>query len=168
MYKKGGAVWGYSNSSHVHDAITKKGRNGYVFINGRVAISWRSSLLETVTYSSCESEYVALCCAGNEVMYLGQIRAELGVAAKLRVGGWVVLVLGDNESSMKVAENPVFHRRSKYIDIKWHSIRERVAKGEIVLRFVKSEEQAANMLTKAVSIKVLKNPCSLIGLQIEK
>ena len=103
-----------------------------MFISAGTAISSRSSLLETVTHNSCESEYVALSYAGNEAMYLGQMQAELGIE-KLGVGGRAVLVLGDNESSMKLAEDPIFHRRSKHIEIKWHSIRERVAKWQIVL-----------------------------------
>ena len=96
------------------------------------------------------------------------MQTELGIAGKMGVGGRAVLVLGDNESSMKLAENLVFHRRSKHIEIKWHSIRERVAKGQIVLKFVRSEEQAPDMLTKPVSIKVMKVNCSLIGLRFEK
>ena len=87
------------------------------------------------------------------------MQGELGVGGK---GG--VLILGDNESSMKLAENPVFHKRSKHIEIKWHSIREGVAKKKIRLEFVKSEDQAADMMTKAVPVKVLRKNCALIGL----
>ena len=83
----------------------------------------------------------------------------MGIAG--RVG---VLLLGDNESSLKLAEHPVFHRRSKHIELKWHSIRERVAKGLIRLQFVKSEFQAADMLTKAVPVKILQANCAMIGL----
>ena len=75
---------------------------------------------------------------------------------------------GDNESSLKLAENPVFHKRSKHIEIKYHSIRERVSKKKIKLQFVKSEDQAANMLTKPVSVKVLKKNCAIMGLVYEK
>ena len=52
---------------------------------------------------------MALSCAGNEAMYLGQMQAELGIGETLGVGGRAVLVLGNNESSMKLVENPVFH-----------------------------------------------------------
>ena len=100
LYQCGGElpVWGYSDNSHGNDEATRKGRDGYVFISGRAAISWRSSLLETVTHSSCESEYVALSTAGNEALYLRQLQGELGIG-----GGAGVLLLGDNESSLKLA-----------------------------------------------------------------
>ena len=65
---------------------------------------------------------------------------------------------------MKLAENPMFHKRSKHIEIMWHSISERVAKKKIRLEFVKSEDQVADMMTKAVPVKVLRKNCALIGL----
>ena len=165
MYKRGAdlPVVGYSDASHGDDSDTRRGRAGYVFLSGGAVVSWKSSLLETITHSSCESEYLALSGAGNEAIYLSQMQKELGIA-----GEWGVLLLGDNESSMKLAENSVFHKRSKHIEIKYHSIRERVAKKNIELKFVRSEEQAADMLTKAVSVKVLKVNCALVGLVHEE
>ena len=108
MYEKGAdlKVHGYSDASHGDDIDTRKGRAGYMFQSGVAAVSWKSSLLETVTHSSCESEYLALSYAGNEAIYLSQMQGELGVAGKSRV-----LIIGDNESSMKLAENSVFHKR---------------------------------------------------------
>ena len=91
-------------------------------------------MLEAVTHSNCECEYVALSTTGNEALYLRQLQGELGIAS-----GAGVFLPGDNESFLKLAENPVFHRRSKHIELKWHSIRERVAKGLIRLQCVKSD-----------------------------
>ena len=130
MYKKGGVlpVRGYNDASHARESDTRKGRGGYVFMSGGAAVRWRTNLLETVTYSTCESEYVALSNAGNEAMYLRQMQGERG-----NYGSGGVLLLEDNESSMKLAENQVFHRQSKNIEIKYHSIRNRVAKNQIRL-----------------------------------
>ena len=152
-------VVGYSDASHGDDVDTRKGRAGYVFLSAGAVVSWKSSLLEIVTHSICESDYLALGYTGNVAIYLSQMQGELGVGGK---GG--VLILGDNESSMKLAENPVFHKGSKHIEIKWHSIRERMAKKKIRLEFVKSEDQAADMMTKAVPVKVLRKNCVSIGL----
>ena len=100
LYQSGGKLplLGYSDSSHGNDEATRKGRGGYVFNSGGAAISWRSSLLDTVTHSNCEIEYVALSTAGNEALYLSQLQGELGI-----VGRAGVLLLGDNESSLKLA-----------------------------------------------------------------
>ena len=67
------------------------------------AISWRSSMMKVVTYNSCESEYVGLVESSNEAVYLQQLQDEMVV------GKGSVLLFGDNESSLKLAENPVFH-----------------------------------------------------------
>lgn len=54
----------------------------------------------------------------------------------------------DNKSAIALAKNPVFHERSKHIDIKYHFIRDLVKSEEIVLQFCKSEDQVADMFTK--------------------
>ena len=61
--------------------------------------------MKLVTHSSCESEYVGLSEGGNKAIYLTQLQGELGI------GNLSVLLYGDNESSLKLAENPVFHQR---------------------------------------------------------
>ena len=75
-----------------------------------------------------------------------------------------MLLLGDNESSLKLAENPVFHQKSKHILIKYHSIRERVEKGRIELCKVDTGLNAANMMTKNVGVGVLKMCKGLVGM----
>jgi len=49
-----------------------------------------------------------------------------------------------------MTENPVLHKRSKHIDIRFHFIRERVASGEVVLQYVPTERQLGDLLTKAL------------------
>ena len=77
-------------------------------------------MLKVVTHSSCESEYVGLSEAANEAVYLSQLQQEMGI------GGGPLLLLGDNEFSLKLATNPVFHQRSKHIRTKYHSLQDRV------------------------------------------
>ena len=84
-------------------------------------------MMKVVTYSTCESEYVGLSESRNEAMYLLELQGELDI------GSPSVLLYGDNESSIKLAENPLFHHRSKHILIKYHSLRDRVEKKQIEL-----------------------------------
>ena len=111
-------------------------------------ISWRSSVIKVITHSSCESEYVGLSDAGNEAVYLSQLQDEMSI------GKNGVLLYGDNESSMKLAENPVFHQRSEHILLRYHSIRQRVEKGMLELCKVDTELNAADMMTKHVGVGV--------------
>ena len=114
--------------------------------------------MKLVTHSSCESEYVGLSEARNEAVYLHQLQGEMGI------GKGSVLLLGDNESSLKLALNPVFHQRSKHIRIKYHSLRDRVEEGLIELCKVDTGLNAADMMTKNVGVGVLKICKSLVGI----
>ena len=115
------------------------------------AIKWGSKLQELVALSSTEAEYMALTHAAQEELYLSQPQSEMGVIGD----GHGVLLLCDNQSSIKIAQNPVFHKGSKHIATRFHFIRERVESGEIMLQFVRTKVMAADQLTKHVGLQVL-------------
>ena len=76
-----------------------------------------------------------------------------------------VLILGDNQAVIKLVENPVFHKRSKHIAIKWHFIRERSERGEVTFDFVRTREMGAHMLTKHATLKVLNVGKVTVGME---
>ena len=115
-------------------------------------------MMKVVTHSSCESEYVGLSEAGNEAIYLQQLQGEM------RIGTEKVMLLGDNESSLKLAMNPVFHQRSKHIRIKYHSLRDRVEEGLIESGKVDTGLNAVDMFTKNVGVGVPKVCKGLVGM----
>ena len=84
--------------------------------------------------------YEGLSEAGNESVYLHQLQEEIGI------GNSNVILLGDNESFLKLAMNPMSHQRSKHIRIKNHSLRDRVKEGLIELRKVDTGLNEANMI----------------------
>lgn len=57
-----------------------------------------------------------------------------------------------NKSAIDLVRNPVFHERSKHINMRYHFIRECVEHGEIIIKYVKTDEQRADTLTKALPI----------------
>ena len=61
------------------------------------------------------------------------------------------MIYCDNQSCIKLSENPVFHDRSKHIDIWYHHLRDSVVKRIMLLLYVSTEEQDADILTKALS-----------------
>ena len=61
------------------------------------------------------------------------------------------MILCDNQSCIKIKENPVFHDKSKHIEIRYHYIRDMVQRGAIMLQYVGTDEQVANVLTKPLS-----------------
>ena len=90
-------------------------------------------------------------------MYLHQLHKEMQIGKKS------VLLLGDSESSLKLALNPVFHQRSTHIRIKYHSLRDRVEEGLIELCKDDSGLNAADMLTKNVGVGIRKVCKGLVG-----
>ena len=75
-----------------------------------------------------------------------------------------MLLLCDNQSSMKIAQNPVFHKRSKHIAIWYHFIREKVESGEVVLQFIGTKLMVADQMTKHVGVQVLAMGKELMGM----
>jgi hypothetical protein len=59
-----------------------------------------------------------------------------------------VLLLCDNESAIKIANNPVQHSRTKHIDIRHNFLRDHVARGDIALSHVSTNHQLADIFTK--------------------
>ena len=57
----------------------------------------------------------------------------------------------DNQSAIRLAENPVFHSRTKHVEVHYHFIREKVLQEEIEMRQVNTEDQAADLFTKGLN-----------------
>ena len=67
-----------------------------------------------------------------------------------------VVIYCDNLSSIQLARNPVFHARTKQIEVHYHFIRERVLDGNIDLTYVRTDEQIADIFTKALGAEKLR------------
>ena len=92
--------------------------------------------------STAEAEYMAAdaCCA--QLLWMKQTLKEFGCELNK------ILLLCDNESAIKLANNPVNHSRTKNIDIRHHFLRDHEAKGDIALCHVSTEKQLADIFTK--------------------
>ena len=167
LYKKGESkdIWGYVDASHTSCPDTNKGRAAYVFMSGGAPVSWASKRVGSGSLSSCETEYMGLTLAAQEACYLGELRAEMyRDIGKTKVVVKCIDLMTDSQSAKSLAENPVYHGRSKHILAKWHFIRQRVTKGWIKLFDVRTEFMAADMMTKAVGPSVLAVDMKLIGM----
>ena len=125
------------------DKSTRKSTTGYCFIFGEGAISWASRRQNTIALSSCEAEYIALADAAKEATWLGRLIEELGVQ-----NVYPITLYCDNQGAIALTHNPENHQRTKYIDIRYHFIREKVEDGTIALDFLPTEQMIADGLTK--------------------
>ena len=123
----------------------RRSTSGYCYflnIDGPL-ISWRSSKQRIVALSSCEAEYVALTDAMKEANFLRQLWADMtGEKRK------IVDLYADNQGAISLAKNPVHHKRSKHIDIRFHFIRYEVDSGIVNLMYVPTASNIADMFTK--------------------
>lgn len=123
-------------------------------------ITWCSQKQRCVALSSCKAEFMAATAAACQAIWLKNLLAEVTGKSE----GPVVLYI-DNKSAIDLAKNPVFHGRSKHIDIRYHFIRQCVEKGEIVLKHVSSENQRADVLTKFLAAFKFERLRNLLGVK---
>ena len=128
-------------------------------------MSWASKRVGNGSLSSCETEYMGLTLAAQEASYLRELHSEMyrDIDSEDKSIKCIDL-LTDSQSAKSLAENPVYHGRSKHILAKWHFIRQRVSKGWIKLFDVRTESMGADMMTKAVGPSILAVNMKLIGM----
>ncbi|XP_016511295.2 uncharacterized protein LOC107828489 [Nicotiana tabacum] len=140
------ALHGYCDSDWAACPDSRKSVTGFfVFFVGR-PVSWKSKKQSVVSLSSVEAEYCALNKLVAELTWLTLLLADLGV-----VGVTPIFVFCDNQSALHIASNPVFHERTKHIEVDCHFVREKLSEGLIVLFSVSSANQLADILTKPLT-----------------
>ena len=103
---------------------------------------------------------MAISHAMQEGLYLRMLQEEMGIFS----GESGTPLLVDNQSSIKLEKNAVFHKRSKHIAIRFHFIREKVESGEMSLEFVRTLAMSVDQLTKHVGVKLLEIGKGLMGM----
>ena len=121
----------YSDSDWAGSVSDRKSTSGGCFSLESGMISWHSEKQSSVALSTAEAEYIAACSANCEVVWLQKLLFSL-----FGLGLEVIVILCDNQSCIKMTENPVFHDKSKHIEIQYFYIRDLVHKGVVKLEYV--------------------------------
>ena len=154
-------LFGYTDADWAGSMTDRRSTSGFMFSLGSAAITWSSKKQPTVALSSTEAEYrggaaVAAC----EVAWLEMLLADLGIHVQVPV-----VIYCDNLSSIQLARNPMFHARTKHIEVHYHFIRERVLDGDIDLTYVRTDEQVADIFTKPLGAEKLWRFRAMLGVQ---
>ena len=163
VYVQGGfanELVGYTDSDHGSDLVKRRSTGGMAFYLNENLITWNSYKQKTVSLSSCESEFMASTTAAQQALWLRNLISEISNKEPT-----VVTLFVDNNSAIALMKNPIFHGRSKHIDIKYHFIRECVERGEIIVKRVGTNEQKADALTKALPVGKLTVMRHLLGVR---
>ena len=118
---------------------------GQIFTMLGGAISWNSKKQPTVALSTTEAEYMAVTQATKEAIWLRGLLKEVGHDTKEPV-----TIYSDNQGCISLAKNPVYHAKSKHIDIQHHFVREKVSNGAVNILYQGTEQMVADSLTKGV------------------
>jgi hypothetical protein len=113
-----------------------------MFVGGNV-VSWRSKKQHVVARSSAEAEYRAMASAACEMIWLRGLLADLGFPTSLPM-----TLFCDNQAAMHIAANPVFHERTKRIEVDCHFIRHQVQNNVIQTAYTRSHDELADVFTK--------------------
>ena len=136
---------GYSDADWAGDRDSRRSTSGNVFVMSDGAITWSSKRLNSVALSTVEAEYMALSQATQEAVWLRRLTEELGNTDQS-----ATTIYEDNQGAICTAQNPVFHRRTKHIHIRYHYVREAVSENTIELVYCPTSEMTADILTKAI------------------
>jgi hypothetical protein len=146
------------DSDWVSNVSDRRSTSGFMFSFGSGVVSWSSKKQPTVTLSSTEAEYRSVAITTCEVVWLQKLFSDLGQLADA-----LVVIYCDNISSILLANNPVYHARTKHIEVHYHFIREKVLTKEIDLIHVSTEDQIVDIFTKALSTDKIKRFRKMLG-----
>ncbi|RVW79312.1 Retrovirus-related Pol polyprotein from transposon RE1 [Vitis vinifera] len=135
----------------------RRSTTGYGVFFGSCLISWTAKKQSVVARSSTEAEYRALAITTAELYWIRMLLKELHISLPTAPTIWC-----DNSGALALASNPVFHARTKHIEVDFHFIREKVANRDISLQFIGSYDQPADIFTKGLKSY---NPSSTVVLR---
>ncbi|XP_031281122.1 uncharacterized protein LOC116139592 [Pistacia vera] len=138
--------------------MTRKSVTSFCIFLGNSLLSWKSKCQVTVSRSSSEAEYRAMASTVCEIIWLTQLLHDLGFSLQLPIS------LGcDNQSGIHIASNPMFHERTKHVDIDCHIVHTKFKEGLVHPVHVPTQEQPTDLFTKAVPPSLHRHLLSKLG-----
>lgn len=137
-------IEGFVDADWGGNTVDRRSYTGFCFTLSGCVISWETKKQKTVALSSSEAEYMALAEACKESLYLGNLQFEMTNKK------YTIELFNDNQSALKLTQNPIFHKRTKHIDIRYHFCRDCVTNNIVNVKYLPSAEMPADLLTKSL------------------
>lgn len=124
---------------------------------GDSPVSWKTKKQDTVSHSSAEVEYRAMSYALKEVKWFRKLLKGIGIEQQS------TRFFCDSKAAIHIATNSVFHERTKHIENDCHAVRDAVTAGLITLHHIRTHDQVADILTKALGRDQFRTLLSKLG-----
>lgn len=157
-YANSNELVGHCDSDFAGCTTTRRSTTGYIFCLNSGPVAWSSRLQSTPAQSVTEAEYMALADALTECLWLRPFLASLGQLIDKPTA-----LMIDNQSALNLARNPEFHKRTKHVGVKYHRVRHEQANKVVTVTYVPTEQNIADVLTKAVTAAVMEKNLPRIG-----
>ncbi|KAL0745519.1 hypothetical protein Bca101_101979 [Brassica carinata] len=151
-------VVGYCDADWAGDRADRRSTTGYCTFIGGNLVTWKSKKQKVVSCSSAEAEYRAMLKLTNELVWIkGLKHLEIEQATPMTMHC-------DNQAAIHIATNSVFHERTKHIEVDCHKVRQMIVLGVILPCYTRSEDQLADVFTKAARQKTMESIHTRLGL----
>jgi transposase InsO family protein len=135
---------GFADADHGTDKDDRKSQTGYVFMINNGPVSWTSHKQSSVALSTMEAEYMSLSDSSREAIARANLYCDLNIIAQ------TPLIYTDSTTALSLTDESAKYQRAKHIDIRYHYVRDVLQKGQIQVDYVPSEQNPADVFTKAL------------------
>eukprot|EP00963_Diacronema_lutheri_P000532 scaffold30_cov329-Pavlova_lutheri.AAC.1 len=149
---------GYCDANYGDCEETRRSTTGYVFTLHGSLVSWQTKLQKTVAVSTTESKYMAAASAAKEALYLRKVLNDIGFGAQC------ITIHCDNQGAVNLTKNALTVSLTEHVDIAHHFVRNCVSRGELKLKYISTNDQLADFLTKALGPTKLQAALKTLGL----
>ncbi|CAM8882254.1 unnamed protein product [Rhodiola kirilowii] len=149
----------YCDADWASCPVTRKSVTGYCITLGSCAVSWKTKKQSVISRSSAESEYRSMAATCCELTWLARLLGDLKVPVT-----HPIKLHCDNKAAIHIAHNPIFHEKTKHVELDCHLVRAHVSSKFIKPVHLPTLDQPVDLFTKPLTLDHLHHMCSKLGI----